>query len=74
MSEWPFWDANINAVQPSLSLACCTSAPFCDGKREVESDWEWRRDHPLAQAGLSPRWVNFGPFETPPHLCRRRNR
>ena len=63
MSEWPFRDANINAVQPSLS-ARCTSAPFCDGKREVEADWEWRPVHLLAQAGLSPRGVDFGPFET----------
>ena len=63
MSKWPISDANINAVLPSL-LARCTSAPFCDRKREVESDWEWRPVHPLAQAGLSPRGVDFGPFET----------
>ena len=63
MAEWPFWDADINAVLPSL-LGCCTSAPFCDRKREVESSWEWRPVHPLAQAGLGPRRVDFGPFET----------
>ena len=37
MSEWPFWDANIDAVQPSF-LARSKSAPFCDGRRDVESD------------------------------------
>ena len=35
MSEWPLEDAHINAVAPYLS-AWCTSAPFCDGKGEVE--------------------------------------
>ena len=63
MAKCPFRDAHINAVPPNL-LARCTSAPFCDGKREVKSDWEWRSVHPLAQAGLSPRGVDFGPFET----------
>ena len=60
MSEWPFSDAQINAVPP-LFMACCTSAPFCDGKSEVESDREWRLFHPLAQAGLNPRGWTLGP-------------
>ena len=52
MSGWPSRNANSNAVSPSAST-CCTSAPFCDRKREweVESDREWRPSIPSPRRG-----------------------